>query len=74
MYLIWGYKLNSKNFKIPIKSMFVTLSQVEESGAISCYPFQSFVSAAADTKGFSLLSGLGHWFSQEKIMQQKKSV
>ena len=54
--------------------MFVTLSQVEESGAISCYPFQSFVSAAADTKGFSLLSGLGHWFSQEKIMQQKKSV
>lgn len=56
-------------FRARIFSIGIWFLKIESylSGAISCYPFQSFAPNPG-TKGFPFLSGLGHSFSKEKKM------
>jgi len=43
------------------------------SGAVSCYPFQSFPGWQQPEKGFPLLSGLGFW-GIKKFSQHQKLI
>ena len=47
-------------FPVVVFSSTQSKEEIVFSGAISRYPLQSFVSQKSITKGFSLLSGLGH--------------